>query len=150
MKLFLSILFICFISYKANCQQNDSSYHSTEILEKNNSSGNSSENLFLLRLNSFELNQMSYFPDNSLPLNLNLPVNNLNDQTIFYHNLYLSSAAENNLLNYNRNKMMSSFYGFYEQTRPTKMQKVLGMVQISGAAFLAGYHIYKYYIKKKD
>ncbi|MDP4189942.1 MAG: hypothetical protein Q8858_00175 [Bacteroidota bacterium] len=75
----------------------------------------------------------------------------LYDQNLLRNNLFLSSGYNTaNILNNNKKQMFGSFYRLYEQSKPTTMQKVLGMMNLSGAAFLAGYHIYKFYIKKKD
>lgn len=75
----------------------------------------------------------------------------LYDQNLLRNNLFLSSSYNStNILNNDKKQMFGSFYRLYEQSKPTTMQKVLGVMNLSGAAFLAGYHIYKFYIKKKD
>jgi hypothetical protein len=47
------------------------------------------------------------------------------------------------------NKELAGYLNYvYMQSKPSKLQEILGVVNISGAAALAGYHIWKYYIKK--
>jgi hypothetical protein len=102
--------------------------------------GKSEENLFIPPGNPFLLKLDQY---NAAP--------SLYDQNFLRNNLFLSSGYNaTDFLNNNKKQMFGSFYRLYEQSKPTTMQKVLGMVNLSGVAFLAGYHIYKFYIKKKD
>lgn len=146
MRLFIIIIFICITSFDASCQQEYSPDSSSANIESD------PENMSILRMNTFGSGNLYTPQNNSFPFSLNLIVSpsDLNDKSILYHSLYLTSGIQGDILDYNKNKMFSSFYSFYEQSRPTTMQKVFGMMQLSGAAILAGYHIYKYSIKKKE
>lgn len=39
---------------------------------------------------------------------------------------------------------------YYRRTKPSAFQNFLGMVEFAGAVGLAGYHVYKYNIKKDE
>jgi len=63
----------------------------------------------------------------------------------------LSSLAfprtENNLFE-NTRAIQNNFHNIYLWSKPTALQKIFYNVNMSGAFLLAGYHIWKYYIKK--
>ncbi len=56
-------------------------------------------------------------------------------------------SANQNLYN-NTLEMKNYFRNFYLQSRPSTFQKIMYDVDFSGAVILAGYHVWKYYIKK--
>jgi hypothetical protein len=61
--------------------------------------------------------------------------------------LLLSSSVEYSFSD-NKKELLSYLNNMYLQSRPTKLQEILGTIDFSGAVLLAGYHIWKYYIKK--
>ncbi len=57
------------------------------------------------------------------------------------------SQTENNLFE-NTKAIQNNFHNIYLWSKPTALQKIFYNVNMSGAFLLAGYHIWKYYIKK--
>jgi hypothetical protein len=99
----------------------------------------------LLRVNNLSI------PDDLFLMRLKFPA----DKSISYYNddytfttLSLTSSIEYQLKGTNR-QLADYLSSVYLQTRPSKLQEILGIVNISGAAALAGYQIWKTYIKKK-
>ncbi len=53
------------------------------------------------------------------------------------------------LINLNNKEFLKQISYNFQQSKPTALQQFLGMVNVAGAAALAGYHVYKYYVKEK-
>ena len=98
----------------------------------------------LLKVNVFSIS------DDLFLLKLHFPYR----ETSLYYNyespftkFSLTSSIEYQLLG--TNKQLADYLNYvYLHSKPTKLQEILGVVNISGAAALAGYHIWKYSIKK--
>ena len=53
------------------------------------------------------------------------------------------------LIYLNKSELMQGLNKRYQLSKPGTFQQILGMFQVGAAAALAGYHIYKYEIKKE-
>ncbi len=65
--------------------------------------------------------------------------------------LYAGSLNQDMLYIANQNKQdfLQQINKNFQQSKPTTWQKILGMVNTGAVAAMAGYHVYKYYIKEK-
>lgn len=65
--------------------------------------------------------------------------------------LYAGSFNQDMLCIANQNKQdfLQQINKNFQQSKPTTWQKILGMVNTGAVAAMAGYHVYKYYIKEK-
>ena len=142
----LVFLILCFFTAELNCQiinsdstkiKKDSTYYFFYNSDLNFIPGNNFQinkintlnNLYLLTQDSL-FNNVSYFNYKNEPLPLG--------------NIY---SANENLYN-NTMEMKNYFRNFYLKSRPSTFQKIMYDVDFSGAIILAGYHVWKYYIKK--
>lgn len=145
--LFFGFLLLAGVSVCSAQNQNDS--HKNRKINGTISAEKSEIPDFDLRINTLNPDDLFFLRENSFSLNLNLPVsiNTVNSNS--YNSLYFAQPLSFNTFQENKARMSGSLYNIYSQNKPGKMQQILGMVQLSGAAVLAGYHIYKYYIKEK-
>lgn len=146
------VLCFCLITAELNSQviNQDSSatsknkpdtpvYHNQDTITNINPGSND-----LLKVNNFLLSEDLFLLKRQLPYANT--IGNYNDESPFT-TLSLTSSIEYQL--HGTNKELAGYLNYiYLQSKPTKLQEILGVVNIAGAAALAGYHIWKYYIKK--
>jgi hypothetical protein len=53
------------------------------------------------------------------------------------------------IANQNKQDFLLQISRNFQQSKPTTWQKILGMVNTGAVAAMAGYHVYKYYVKEK-
>ncbi|MGE5497343.1 MAG: hypothetical protein ACM3Q2_04705 [Syntrophothermus sp.] len=145
--LFFFLLLLAGFSVCSAQNQNDS----LKNLKINGSAASDKNELstFDLQINTLNPDDLFFLRENSFSLNLNIPVSINAGNGNSYNSLYFSQPLSFNAFQENKARMSGTLYNIYSQNKPGKMQQILGMVQLSGAAVLAGYHIYKYYIKEK-
>jgi hypothetical protein len=82
-----------------------------------------------------------------------IPFNNIYLRSGYnYSNTYIPlefTADTDYLISLNNKEFLQQISSNYQISKPGTFQKILGMVQVGAAAALAGYHIYKYEIKKE-
>jgi len=143
----LFFILLCIFTTELSCQviTPDSSKTKNDSVNFNNTDVNPNLNFTPggnYRINRFStLNHLYLFSNDSLS----------NELSFSYYNEQLPHAniyqASRNLYN-NTKEMKNYFRNFYLQSKPSAFQKVLGAVDFSGAIILAGYHVWKTYIKK--
>jgi len=148
----LLIIYFCFIAVEINCQV----IH-TDSSDTNNTKP---DKVIYQDLDSVTVSNKSFstrhaentllFPEDLFLLRLHSPYGNTitfyNDQSTL-STLSLTSSVEYRLSENNK-ELYNYFNSVYLQSKPTKLQEILGVVDFSGAVLLAGYHVWKYYIKK--
>ena len=145
---------ICFCLFAANLnsQTLNTDSSKTQQIKTNN-----------YKLNAETNNRFNIKPDESfkrgellIPDDLFLlkQENALGNSNIFYSSdlhestLLLTSSIEYRMQE-NKKEFMTYLNSIYLQSRPTTMQKIFSTVNFSAGAALAGYYIWKNYLKKK-
>ncbi|MCX6152156.1 MAG: hypothetical protein NTX22_16640 [Ignavibacteriales bacterium] len=134
MKSLIKFLIILFLFSSTNfCQENQDS---SRIKSEN-------EKKLIIPVQSFKLFTNTFsFQSNLLGFNENYTTSN--------SFIPLSMAGDKNyLISLNRDDLLQQLTLNYQQSRPTTFQQIMGMVQVGAAVALAGYHLYKYEIKKE-
>jgi len=116
---------------------------------------------------SLKSNTVSIKSDSSIAEEINIPVESFKLFVDPYHlrnydlqfsanfdyskTLYAGSFNQDLLYIANQNKQdfLQQINKNFQQSKPTTWQKILGMVNTGAVAAMAGYHVYKYYIKEK-
>lgn len=148
----LCILIFCLFSTLLNCQalQADSSKIKQYDQESTNHQGQDTIIIYNLILNDLMKQNNLVVPEDISQLRLhylyNGGLNSISSEASLSP-LLLSSSVEYSFSD-NKKELLSYLNNMYLQSRPTKLQEILGAIDFSGAVLLAGYHIWKYYIKK--
>jgi len=134
------LLFVILCNY-SSAQNNpiDSSKTVTEQIR----SDTSVEKDINIPIESFKLFIESYYSrNNDLQFSTNFD---------FSKTLYAGSFNQDKLylISLNNQEFLKQLSINFKQSQPTTWQKILGMVNTGAVAAMAGYHVYKYYVKEK-
>ncbi len=150
---YLIVICVCLFSIELNSQtlRNDSTSIQKIKLNENNLIDTVSiiKNNFN-KVESFN-NKLLVMPDELFLLRRpdeignSIPYNTFN---VIESPSFLTSSIEYRMWE-NKKEFNSYLNNIYLDSRPTTMQKILGTVNFSAGAALAGYYIWKNYIKKK-
>ena len=145
----LFFILLCIFTTELNSQvlAPDSTRTKKDSVNNNFYNSNVNPNLNFTPEGNYRINRFSTLNHLYLLSNDSL----FNKLSYSYYNEQLPRAniyrASRNLYN-NTKEMKNYFRNFYLQSKPSAFQKVLGAVDFSGAIILAGYHVWKTYIKK--
>jgi hypothetical protein len=146
--MFRFTLMVAIFSSQLACQVlNIEHQHIKTSLSTNNDDSTRTEksvdNEFFVPLESFKVFTDPLF----IPLSNFEIKNNLNSSDTFIPLGFTSNAEY--FVYLNKTELLQSLNNKYRLSKPGTFQQILGMLQVGAAAALAGYHIYKYEIKKE-
>jgi hypothetical protein len=132
-KVHLLNLFIFIISISCFSQQsNDSSQFKVKQAEKKIIPAESFKlftNPLMFKMNSYAIDMNNTYSNSFIPLGF--------------------VTSKDYIIQLNKKEFFQQIYANYQLSKPGLFQEILGMVQMGAVAALAGYHIYKYEIKKE-
>jgi hypothetical protein len=145
----IKIIFVALIfTGQLICQESKIEYQNikpfqNDFIDDSIHTKNPTNNELFIPLESFKVFTDPLF----IPLsNFDIKENLSNSDTFIP--LGFTSDAEY-LVYLNKSELLQSLNKKYQLSKPGTFQQILGMLQVSAAAALAGYHIYKYEIKKE-
>jgi|GEM_PF-2463541 hypothetical protein len=149
----LFILYFCLFAAALYCQvlNKDTSAAGREKSDnKSFASGDTTANYKIMHFNSIEENKL-LIPDDLFLLKYQFPYT---DSAYYYSNkstvppLSLT-LPQGNILSGDKKDFADYFNNIYWESRPTMLQTILGNMDFAGGAALAGYRIWKDYLRKE-
>jgi len=153
MKRILFIIYFCLLTAALNCQVLDKDTSKVKLNkpdDNNLNTGDTTTYYKVTQINTIEENKL-LIPDDILLLKYQFPYS---DFSYYYSNVSnvppLSLTLPlGNTLSGDKKDFADYFNSMYQESRPTMLQSILGDMDFAGGAALAGYCIWKDYLRKE-